>query len=321
MENDKIKEMVSRMTLEEKAGLCSGADFWHTKEVQRLGIPRIMMCDGPHGLRKQEGQGDHLGINKSIETVCYPTASALAASFDIEVMDRLGEALGQECQAENVGMLLGPGLNIKRSLLCGRNFEYFSEDPYLTGKLAAAYVNSLQGKGVAACVKHFAANNQETNRMSGSSQVDERTLHEIYLPAFETAVKEGKTRSVMCAYNAINGTFCSENRELLTDILRKKWGFEGFVVTDWGASKDAVKGIRAGMNLVMPGGNEGVKQAVLAAVKNGELLEEELDEAVEGIVRFIEECTEKQEKGNGIDRKKCAVLAEELAEECAVLLK
>ena len=321
MENDKIIEIVSQMTLEEKIGLCSGADFWHTKEVQRLGLPRIMMCDGPHGLRKQEGQGDHLGINKSIETVCYPTASALAASFDIEVMGRLGEALGQECQTEKVGMLLGPGLNIKRSPLCGRNFEYFSEDPYLAGKLAAAYIKSIQKEGIAACVKHFAANNLETNRMNGSSQVDERTLHEIYLPAFEAAVKEGKARSVMCAYNAINGIFCSENRELLTDILRNKWGFEGFVVTDWGASKDAVKGIRAGMNLVMPGGNEGVKQAVLAALENGDLSEKELDGAVVGIVRFIEECGEKQEKESRIDRKKFAHLAEELAEECAVLLK
>lgn len=321
VEEKKVKEIVSQLTLEEKAGLCSGADFWHTKEVERLDLPRVMMCDGPHGLRKQEGQGDHLGINKSIETVCYPTASALAASFDIEVLERLGEALGQECQAEDVGMLLGPGLNIKRSPLCGRNFEYFSEDPYLTGKLAAAYIKSLQGKGIAACVKHFAANNQETERMNGSSQVDERTLYEIYLPAFEAAVKEGKTRSVMCAYNGINGTFCSENRELLTDILRDRWGFGGFVVTDWGAAKDAVKGIRAGLNLIMPGGYDGVKQAILAAVENGELSEEELDKAVGSIVQFVEDYREQSEKESSVDRKELAKLAEELAQECAVLLK
>lgn len=180
-----------------------------------------MMCDGPHGLRKQVGEGDHLGINVSIETNCYPSASALANSFDREVLHALGTALGQECQAEDVAMLLGPGLNMKRSPLCGRNFEYFSEDPYLAGELGAAYIQSLQAQGVAACVKHFACNNQETRRMSGSSELDERTLHEIYLPAFEAAVKKGGARSVMCAYNAINGTFCAENKTLLTDILRK----------------------------------------------------------------------------------------------------
>lgn len=318
---DDIDEILSEMTLEEKVQLCSGADFWHTKAVERLSLPGVMMCDGPHGLRKQEGEADHLGIHKSIETVCYPTASALAASFDIEVLSKLGEALGQECQAENVGMLLGPGLNMKRSPLCGRNFEYFSEDPYLAGKLAAAYIKSLQNKGVASCVKHFAANNQETKRMSGSSQVDERTLHEIYLPAFETAVKEGKTRSVMCAYNAINDTFCSENKELLTDILRGKWGFDGFVVTDWGASRNAVKGVKAGVDLVMPGGSEAVKQTILAAIDTGELTEAELDAAVRDIVRFVEDYRKLHVEGSTVNREDCARLAEELAAECAVLLK
>ena len=182
------KTILAQMTLEEKAALCSGRDFWRTKAIDRLGVPSAMMCDGPHGLRKQISEGDHLGFRESIETVCYPTASALASSFDRNVLQRLGEALGQECQAEDIAMLLGPGLNMKRSPLCGRNFEYFSEDPYLAGELAAAYISSLQSKGVAACAKHFAANNQETRRMSGESKVDERTLHEIYLPAFEAAV-------------------------------------------------------------------------------------------------------------------------------------
>ncbi len=266
-----IKKVVSEMSIEEKASLCSGRDYWHTKPVKRLGIQDMMMCDGPHGLRKQVGEGDHLGINESIETVCYPTASALASSFDRSIMKKLGETLGKECQAEGVGMLLGPGVNMKRSPLCGRNFEYFSEDPYLAGELGCAYVEGLQNEGIAACVKHFAANNQETRRMSGSSDMDERTLHEIYLPAFETIVKKGKIRGVMCAYNALNGTACSENRELLTEILRNQWGYDGMVVTDWGAVKDRVMGLEAGVDLEMPGGPGAQDQAIIDAVKSGKL--------------------------------------------------
>ena len=217
-----VHQKLEQLTLEEKAQLCSGRDFWHTQDIPRLEIPSVMMCDGPNGLRKQKGEGDHLGINESIETVCYPTASAVASSFDTELFNELGEVLGEECQAENVGMLLGPGINMKRSPLCGRNFEYLSEDPYLAGKLAVSYIKGIQGKGVAACVKHFAANNQETRRMSGSSNMEGRTLNEIYLPAFEMAVKEGNVQSVMCGYNALNGTFCAENRGLLTEILREQ---------------------------------------------------------------------------------------------------
>jgi len=186
------RKILSELTLEEKAGLCSGSGFWRTKAVERLGISKVMMCDGPHGLRKQKGEEDHLGINESIEAVCFPTASALASSFDTDLLETLGETLGEECRAENVAMLLGPGINMKRSPLCGRNFEYFSEDPYLAGVLGASYIRGLQSKGVAACVKHYAANNQETRRMNGDSILDERTLHEIYLPAFEMAVKDGK---------------------------------------------------------------------------------------------------------------------------------
>ncbi len=316
-----VERILSQMTLEEKAGLCSGQDFWRTKPVERLGVPGVMMCDGPHGLRKQVGEGDHLGINESIETNCYPSASALAASFDREVLRSLGTALGQECQAEDVAMLLGPGLNMKRSPLCGRNFEYFSEDPYLAGELGAAYVQALQAQGVSACVKHFAANNQETRRMSGSSQVDQRTLHEIYLPAFESAVKKGGARGVMCAYNAINDTFCAENKELLTDILRKKWGYRGFVVTDWGAVKDRVKGLLAGLDLEMPGGPGVQDQKIVDAVKSGALDEAVLDEAAGNVLRFVLESRERRMPETQIDRTAHAALSGALAEKCAVLLK
>ncbi len=316
-----VEQVLSQMTLEEKASLCSGRDFWHTKAVERLGVPGVMMCDGPHGLRKQVGEGDHLGINVSIETNCYPTASALANSFDREALHTLGTVLGRECQAEDVAMLLGPGLNMKRSPLCGRNFEYFSEDPYLAGELGAAYIQSLQAQGVAACVKHFAANNQETRRMSGSSQMDERTLHEIYLPAFEAAVKKGGTRSVMCAYNAINDTFCSENKLLLTDILREKWGYRGFVVTDWGAVKDRVKGIQAGLDLEMPGGGGTQDSLIVEAVRNGTLAEEDLDRVVRNMLQFVADYQDQRKPDTKIDREAHTVLNGELAAKCAVLLK
>lgn len=316
-----VKKIVAELTLEEKAGLCSGRDYWHTKEVERLGVTSVMMCDGPHGLRKQKGEGDHLGINESIETVCYPTASALASSFDRKVMEKLGKVLGEECQAENVGMLLGPGINMKRSPLCGRNFEYFSEDPYLTGELANSYITSIQDQGIAACVKHFAANNQETRRMSGSSEVDERTLHEIYLPAFEKVVKKGQVRSVMCAYNAVNSVHCAENKELLTGILRDEWGFDGMVVTDWGAVKDRVKGLEAGLDLEMPGGPGNQDARIVEAVKNGTLPESALDKAVENILRFICESQEKRDQTVKADRERYRKVSEELCTECAVLLK
>lgn len=316
-----VEEILSQLTLEEKASLCSGRDFWHTKAIERLGVPSAMMCDGPHGLRKQVGEGDHLGINVSIETNCYPTASALANSFDREVLHTLGTALGEECQAEDVAMLLGPGLNMKRSPLCGRNFEYFSEDPYLAGELGAAYIQSLQEQGVSACVKHFACNNQETRRMSGSSQMDERTLHEIYLPAFEAAVKKGKTRSIMCAYNAINDTFCSENKMLLTDILREDWGYKGFVVTDWGAVKDRVKGVQAGLDLEMPGGGGVQDDKIVEAVKNGTLAEEDLDRVVRNMLQFVADYLENRKPDTKIDRAANTVLSGELAAKCAVLLK
>ncbi len=316
-----IGKLIAEMTLEEKASLCSGRDFWHSQNVDRVGIPSAMMCDGPHGLRKQKGEGDHLGINVSIETVCYPTASALAASFDRELLRDLGETLGEECQAEDVAMLLGPGLNMKRSPLCGRNFEYFSEDPYLAGELGASYIQGLQGKGVAACVKHFAANDQETRRMSGSSNLDERTLHEVYLPAFEAAVKKGKTRSIMCAYNGINGTYCAENKMLLTDILREKWGYDGFVVTDWGAVKDRVKGIAAGLDLEMPGGLGVQDKDIVKAVREGRLQEAKLDETVERILVFLRDYLDARKPETVVDRKEMSKKSGAFAAQCAVLLK
>lgn len=316
-----VDEVLAELTLEEKAQLCSGRDFWKTQDIQRLGIPSVMMCDGPNGLRKQLGEGDHLGINESIATVCYPTASAMASSFDRELLYELGEELGQECQAEHVGMLLGPGVNMKRSPLCGRNFEYYSEDPYLAGELAASYIQGLQSRGIAACVKHFAANNQETCRTSGTSQVDERTLHEIYLPAFETAVKKGKTRGLMCAYNAVSGTFCAENRELLNDILRKDWGYEGFVVTDWGAVKDRVKGLEAGVDLEMPGSTQGKTEKIMRAVENGELEESVLDAAVRNVLRFVKTAAENSQEPAAFDREAASRNGKRFAGESAVLLK
>lgn len=316
-----VEEVLRQMTLEEKAQICSGRDFWRTQDIERLGIPKVMMCDGPNGLRKQIGESDALGINESIETVCYPTASAIASSFDTELLQELGEILGEECQAEHVGMLLGPGINMKRSPLCGRNFEYFSEDPYLAGQLGAAYIRGLQSKGVAACVKHFACNNQETRRLSGSCEVDERTMREIYLPAFEMAVKEGGTRSVMNAYNAINGTFCAENKKLLTDILRKEWGYQGFVVTDWGAVKDRVNGLKAGVDLEMPGSTTGKTEAIMEAAEEGSLSMETLDQAVRNVLTFVKEAADSQRETAVFDREHAHAQSGMFEKECAVLLK
>ena len=320
-----VSELVSKMTLQEKASLLSGGDFWHTQAVERLGIKGYMMCDGPNGLRKQEGSPDHLGKKESIKTVCYPSANALASSFDVDLEKKLGESLGDECNREHISMLLGPGLNMKRSPVCGRNFEYFSEDPYLAGKLAAAFVSGVQSKGVAACPKHFATNNQEYRRMSGNSIVDERTLHEIYLQAFEILVKEAHPKSIMCAYNQLNGTYLSENKYMLTDVLRDKWGFDGFVVTDWGAGKGPAKGVEAGLDLVMPGGGSDHEKAIVAAVESGELSEALVDKAVSRILdvfNWNEENADLDAKpSDDATGKADYALAKELAENSAVLLK
>ena len=316
-----IEKILQQMTLEEKADFCSGSDFWHTQPVERLGVPAVMMSDGPSGLRKQDEQGDHLGINESIPAVCFPSSAAVASSFDTALAEKLGETLGNECRAENLALLLGPGLNIKRSPLCGRNFEYFSEDPYLSGEMGAALVNGIQSNGVGSCIKHFAANNQETDRMVSDSVMDERTLHEIYLPAFETVVKKAKPLGVMAAYNKLNGTHCSENKELLTDILRKRWGYEGMVVTDWGAVKDRAKGIAAGQDLEMPGGSGRGTNSILSAIKAGTLSEEELNAAVRNLLRFVDSVTKTENASAVFDRDADYRMAVSVAENSAVLLK
>ena len=273
--NPTVQELVAALTLEEKAGLCSGADFWHTKAVARLGIPAIKVSDGPHGLRTQrEGSTDP---NDSIEAVCFPAGCAAAASFDPALTRRMGAALGREARANGVQILLGPAVNIKRSPLCGRNFEYYSEDPYLAGELAAGFINGVQSEGVGTSIKHFAANDQETRRLSVNSRVDERTLQEIYLPAFETAVKKARPWTVMCSYNRLNGAYASENKPLLTDILRGAWGFDGFVMSDWGAVNDRVKGIAAGLELEMPGSQGVNDRRLIDAVRSGTLDEAVLD--------------------------------------------
>lgn len=318
---NRIRELVAKMTLEEKAGLCSGSDFWHTKKVERLGIPAVMMSDGPHGLRKQEGEGDHLGLNESIKAVCFPAACAAASSFDTDLMEQMGSTLGEECQAEDLSILLGPAVNIKRSPLCGRNFEYLSEDPYLTGKMAAAYIRGVQRWDVGTSMKHFAANNQEYRRMSCSSEVDERTLREIYFPAFEIAVKEAQPKTIMCSYNKINGIYAADNEWLLTKILRDEWGFEGFVVTDWGAVSDRVQGIVAGLDLEMPSSG-GVNDArIVEAVKDGTLDETLLDRTVERILKVVFSYTDHRHPEAVFDREKDHEKAVELAAECAVLLE
>lgn len=320
-----VRRLISQMTNEEKAALCSGSDFWHTQPVERLGIPAAMVSDGPHGLRKQseESNGDHLGLNDAVEAVCFPAACATACSFDRELMYDMGQILGKECRAENVSVLLGPAVNIKRSPLCGRNFEYLSEDPYAAGELAAAYINGVQSQQVGTSIKHFAANNQETARMSASSNADERTLREIYLPAFETAVKKAQPWTVMCSYNKVNGEYASQNHWLLTKVLRDEWGFEGYVMSDWGAVRDRVKGIAAGMDLEMPGSGGVNDQAILQALQDGTLDQSALDTAVERILNIVfryengKETSEPAEFDRAADHKKAA----EIAKQCMVLLK
>ena len=316
-----IGKLMKELTLEEKAGLCSGADFWHTKAVERLGLPAVMVSDGPHGLRKQEDGVDHVGLGSSIKAVCFPAASALACSFDTELLHTLGCALGDECLAEDISTLLGPAVNMKRSPLCGRNFEYFSEDPYLAGELAASYVNGVQSRKVGTSVKHFAANNQETRRMSISSEVDERTLREIYLTAFEIIVKKAQPWTVMCSYNNINGVYSCENEWLLNKVLREEWGFKGLVMTDWGAMNNRVKALKAGLDLEMPSCNGITDQLIIDAVKNGSLSPEILDKSVERILNLVKTYYEGKAESTAIPLEEHHKLAGELEKECAVLLK
>ena len=321
MKMEQIKELVGKMTLEEKAGLCSGGDFWHTKAVERLGIPAIMVSDGPHGLRKQDQAADHLGVNESIKAVCFPTGCGVATSFNRELIGKMGQTLGNECQAENVSVILGPAVNIKRSPLCGRNFEYYSEDPYLASEIATAHINGVQSKHVGTSIKHFMANNQETRRMSVDAIIDERALHEIYLGAFEGAVRQAKPWTVMSSYNKVNGSYVGENKELLTDILRDKWGFDGFVVSDWGAVNDRIKALQAGLDLEMPASGGMRDSQIVKAVQSGILEESVLDTTCERILNIVYHYMENRDENAVFDLEADHEKAREVAHETIVLLK
>ena len=317
--NDSIN--LSELTLEEKAALCLGSHFWYTAPVERLGIPRIMVSDGPHGLRAQPGEGDHVGIGGSAPATCFPTASALGSSWNPELCRTVGEALGREAKRLGVSVVLGPGINMKRSPLCGRNFEYVSEDPWLAGELAIAMVQGTQSQGIGTSLKHYAANNQEDDRLRVSAEVDDRTLREIYLPAFERVVKATQPWTVMCAYNKLNGTYCSEHHWLLTEVLRDEWGFEGLVVSDWGAVHDRVAALRGGLDLEMPP-NLGVSDAaIVAAVRDGSLDESILDESVRRVLRLVDQSQPALSEGASFDFDDHPALARRAAHESAVLLK
>lgn len=316
-----IKEYLDKLTIKEKCSLLSGANFWQSRSVGHIGLLRLTFSDGPCGLRRSSEGDSHLGLCKSIPSTCFPAASALSASFNEELLEQVGQAIGEEALALDVDVLLGPGVNIKRNPLCGRNFEYFSEDPYLTGKLAAAYVKGVQSTGIAACPKHFAVNSQETLRMVSNSVVDKRTLREIYLKAFEIIVKEAKPMSIMTSYNRINGTYANEHRMLLDDILRKEWGFDGFVVSDWGGANDSVDGVKAGANLVMPSDFGQDAEDLLLAVEKGELTEKEIDVRVEEFLRCAFKLRGILKRKPDIDFDAHHALARRAARECIVLLK
>lgn len=318
----KHQDLISKMTLEEKAAFLSGKNTWQTRDISRLGIPSIFCSDGPHGVRKQAGAGDHLGLNASLPATCFPTAATIANSWSEELGEKLGEALGEEAASQEVNILLGPGLNIKRSPLCGRNFEYFSEDPYLAGKMAASYIKGIQSQGVYACPKHFAVNSQELRRMAMNSVLDERTLREIYLTGFEIAVKEGHAKSIMTSYNEVNGVYANENKHLLLEILRGEWGFDGVVITDWGASNDHAQGVALRSNLEMPAPGLDAARELIKAVNDGTLTMEELDTCVDDLLDAVLVLTENA-KNRPADFDKAAhhALAKRAAEESAVLLK
>lgn len=318
-----IKKIVQNMTLEEKCYLLSGKDFWQTRSVERLNIPSISLSDGPHGVRRQEGAADQLGLNASIPATCYPTAATMANSWDEALAREMAQSLGEEAVSQEVNVLLGPGLNIKRSPLCGRNFEYFSEDPYLAGKMAAAYVLGIQKAGASACPKHFAANSQELRRMASDSVVDERTLREIYLTGFEIAVREANPKSIMSSYNRINGEYANENKHLLRDILVDEWGFDGFVVSDWGGSNDHVKGVENGSHLEMPTTGGDSDEELIRAVKSGKISEAAVDERVEELVNVIMQLAPVTQtaKGKKFDVEAHHEMAQKAAEGSIVLLK
>ena len=317
----KHRAIIEKMTLEEKTAVLSGKNTWETRAVKRLEIPSIALSDGPHGIRKQAGAGDHLGLNASLPATCFPTAATIANSWDEGLGEALGQALGEEAAAQGVDILLGPGLNIKRSPLCGRNFEYFSEDPYLAGKMAASYVRGIQSRGVHACPKHFAVNSQELRRMAMNAVVDERTLREIYLTGFEIAVKEGGARSIMTSYNQVNGTYANENKHLLQDILRGEWGFGGLVVTDWGGSNSHTAGVEAGSDLEMPSPGLDSARELAAAVLEGRLAEDDLDSCVDRLLEAVLTVKGERKTSRTFDQETHHLLARRAAAESAVLLK
>lgn len=317
---ERIRDILSQMTLEDKIALCNGADFWHSKAMERYGIPAITMSDGPHGLRCQKGESDMLGVNNSEPATCFPTAVTSGASWDTALLEAEGRAIGEEGLSLGVDVVLGPGVNIKRDPRCGRNFEYFSEDPTLAGQMGTAWVKGVQGTGIGTSLKHFAANNQEYKRFNGNSQMDERTLRELYLPAFETVVNQAQPDTVMCAYNMINGIHCSDNKLLLTDILRGEWGFEGLVVTDWGALCDRVKAMEAGCDLSMPGGSDYMEDRVAAAVREGRIPESAVDACAGRVLRLALKSAA-LEKDRPFDTDAHHALAQQVAESGAVLLK
>ena len=320
MQNTEL--LLKELTLEEKCALLSGAETFKTRGMPQHGIPQIWLSDGPHGLRKQAGESDHLGLNPSVPATCFPTASAVANSWDTALGEEIGAALGEEAAAQEVSVLLGPGLNMKRNPLCGRSFEYFSEDPYLAGKLAAGYIRGIQSKGVAACPKHFAVNSQETRRMASDSLVDERTLREIYLTGFEIAVKEGHPRSIMSSYNLVNGTYANENKHLLMEILRDEWGFDGAVITDWGGSNDHALGVKNGSTLEMPApGGDSVRE-LLAAVESGKITESDIDARLSELLPLVFDTKAALDAApRTFDAAAHHALARRAAEESLVLLK
>ena len=320
MQNTEL--LLKKLTLEEKCALLSGAETFKTRGMPKHGIPQIWLSDGPHGLRKQAGESDHLGLNPSVPATCFPTASAVANSWDAALGEEIGAALGEEAAAQEVSVVLGPGLNMKRNPLCGRSFEYFSEDPYLAGKLAAGYIRGIQSKGVAACPKHFAVNSQETRRMASDSIVDERTLREIYLTGFEIAVKEGHPRSIMSSYNLVNGTYANENKHLLMEILRGEWGFDGAVITDWGGSNDHALGVKNGSTLEMPApGGDSVRE-LLAAVGSGKISESDIDARLSELLPLVFDTKAALDAApREFDAAAHHALARRAAEESLVLLK
>lgn len=317
----KHKDLISQMTLKEKASLCSGKDFWHLKSIERLGLPEIMVCDGPHGLRKQNAENKKVGIGNSYPATCFPTAVTTACSWDRDLIYKMGQALAEECLQHGVSVLLGPGVNMKRSPLCGRNFEYFSEDPELAGEMGAAFIAGVQSKGIGTSLKHFAGNSQEMKRMTSNSIIDERALREIYLRAFEKAVKKSQPWTVMNAYNLLNGTYCSENDWLQNKVLRNEWGFKGAVVSDWGAVNDRVAGLNAGNDLEMPSSG-GVNDAkIVEAVKCGVIDETTLDERVDKLIDIILKGAANKKPGYKFDVKAHNLLSRQIAEQSMVLLK